>query len=206
MQGLLAAVQPEEQPSERWRVEARALRLGRRRVPGPARQALRLRAKKTSSFLPRPGWRLPPEPTWPSGRAKASKGRGVDRKSTRLNSSHSQISYAVLCLKQQRHGLAEVGEDRGEAWDHERHEEHDRADADREDHHGIGERRDEGFGERGARFEELGEAPQRDLEDAALLTRPDHVDVEAGERAGGGAWGSPARRGGRPPASLAGAG
>src|SRR5207247_11198919 len=42
--------------------------------------------------------------------------------------------------------------------------------------------RDEGFGERGARFEELGEAPQRDLEDAALLARPDHVDVEAGER------------------------
>src|SRR2546430_13662354 len=25
--------------------------------------------------------------------------RGEDRKSTRLNSSHSQISYAVLCLK-----------------------------------------------------------------------------------------------------------
>src|SRR2546430_8414676 len=26
-------------------------------------------------------------------------GLGVDRKSTRLNSSHSQISYAVFCLK-----------------------------------------------------------------------------------------------------------
>src|SRR2546430_4393444 len=26
-------------------------------------------------------------------------GAGLDRKSTRLNSSHSQISYAVLCLK-----------------------------------------------------------------------------------------------------------
>src|SRR2546430_45495 len=25
--------------------------------------------------------------------------RGIDRKSTRLNSSHSQISYAVFCLK-----------------------------------------------------------------------------------------------------------
>src|SRR5688572_30919582 len=25
--------------------------------------------------------------------------KGVDRKSTRLNSSHSQISYAVFCLK-----------------------------------------------------------------------------------------------------------
>src|SRR5688572_32095280 len=26
-------------------------------------------------------------------------GRGLDRKSTRLNSSHSQISYAVFCFK-----------------------------------------------------------------------------------------------------------
>src|SRR2546430_6779958 len=26
----------------------------------------------------------------------------IDRKSTRLNSSHSQISYAVFCLKQKR--------------------------------------------------------------------------------------------------------
>src|SRR2546430_3860537 len=29
----------------------------------------------------------------------ARPGRGADRKSTRLNSSHSQISYAVFCLK-----------------------------------------------------------------------------------------------------------
>src|SRR2546430_9289105 len=28
--------------------------------------------------------------------------RRVDRKSTRLNSSHSQISYAVFCLKEKR--------------------------------------------------------------------------------------------------------
>src|SRR2546430_10549681 len=27
------------------------------------------------------------------------KGKRIDRKSTRLNSSHSQISYAVFCLK-----------------------------------------------------------------------------------------------------------
>src|SRR2546430_11874665 len=27
----------------------------------------------------------------------------VDRKSTRLNSSHSQISYAVFCLKKKKH-------------------------------------------------------------------------------------------------------
>src|SRR2546430_13612912 len=30
-------------------------------------------------------------------------GRSRDRKSTRLNSSHSQISYAVFCLKKKKH-------------------------------------------------------------------------------------------------------
>src|SRR5438270_5282044 len=36
----------------------------------------------------------------PPGRAAARKRRATgDRKSTRLNSSHSQISYAVFCLK-----------------------------------------------------------------------------------------------------------
>src|SRR5256886_13144980 len=29
-------------------------------------------------------------------------GLGLDRKSTRLNSSHSQISYAVFCLKKKK--------------------------------------------------------------------------------------------------------
>src|SRR2546430_12345190 len=29
----------------------------------------------------------------------------IDRKSTRLNSSHSQISYAVFCLKKKKIGL-----------------------------------------------------------------------------------------------------
>src|SRR2546427_6391107 len=29
-------------------------------------------------------------------------GPGLDRKSTRLNSSHSQISYAVFCLKKKK--------------------------------------------------------------------------------------------------------
>src|SRR2546430_11561430 len=37
----------------------------------------------------------------PALRARRGKGRRLwrDRKSTRLNSSHSQISYAVFCLK-----------------------------------------------------------------------------------------------------------
>src|SRR5689334_24653625 len=30
------------------------------------------------------------------------RGRGLDRKSTRLNSSHSSISYAVFCLKKKK--------------------------------------------------------------------------------------------------------
>src|SRR5688572_32155521 len=35
----------------------------------------------------------------PADRRRASRARRRDRKSTRLNSSHSQISYAVFCLK-----------------------------------------------------------------------------------------------------------
>src|SRR2546430_16722576 len=31
-----------------------------------------------------------------------------DRKSTRLNSSHSQISYAVFCLKKKKQGITDV--------------------------------------------------------------------------------------------------
>src|SRR2546427_3428004 len=35
--------------------------------------------------------------------ASALTEKQTDRKSTRLNSSHSQISYAVFCLKKKRH-------------------------------------------------------------------------------------------------------
>src|SRR2546430_10170425 len=34
-----------------------------------------------------------------------------DRKSTRLNSSHSQISYAVFCLKKKKHKLPHPHDD-----------------------------------------------------------------------------------------------
>src|SRR2546430_13455983 len=37
----------------------------------------------------------------PAGAARGDRGPG-DRKSTRLNSSHSQISYAVFCLKKKK--------------------------------------------------------------------------------------------------------
>src|SRR2546427_2583874 len=33
---------------------------------------------------------------------EAAEGGPIDRKSTRLNSSHSQISYAVFCLKKKK--------------------------------------------------------------------------------------------------------
>src|SRR3712207_7027744 len=35
--------------------------------------------------------------------------RRRDRKSTRLNSSHANISYAVFCLKKKKHHLVEGG-------------------------------------------------------------------------------------------------
>src|SRR3712207_8016514 len=38
------------------------------------------------------------------GRPRAgAEGEGADRKSTRLNSSHANISYAVFCLKKKKH-------------------------------------------------------------------------------------------------------
>src|SRR5690606_40836847 len=40
----------------------------------------------------------------PAGEPFHEEGRGQDRKSTRLNSSHVKISYAVFCLKQKTSG------------------------------------------------------------------------------------------------------
>src|SRR5688572_33207322 len=52
---------------------------------------------------------LPISPRWKTRRAAARfrstinhSSAGADRKSTRLNSSHSQISYAVFCLKKKK--------------------------------------------------------------------------------------------------------
>src|SRR2546427_7039093 len=44
-------------------------------------------------------WHRLPTPRWP------------DRKSTRLNSSHSQISYAVFCLKKKKKTTTKTGSD-----------------------------------------------------------------------------------------------
>src|SRR5688572_31780875 len=52
-----------------------------------------------------PGGRLFGGAALPQGGRGAQVGRGRqgrDRKSTRLNSSHSQISYAVFCLKKKK--------------------------------------------------------------------------------------------------------
>src|SRR5688572_32115181 len=62
----------------------------------PARLALRQGEDLAADARPRPRDRSDPRPH------RASEGatrRASDRKSTRLNSSHSQISYAVFCLK-----------------------------------------------------------------------------------------------------------
>src|SRR5256886_15630540 len=50
--------------------------------------------------LARKGDRTHRAPARDQGRAEP--GAGGDRKSTRLNSSHSQISYAVFCLKKKK--------------------------------------------------------------------------------------------------------
>src|SRR3712207_8790995 len=43
------------------------------------------------------------EEGWATGvRSGQAAGHGGDRKSTRLNSSHANISYAVLCLKKKK--------------------------------------------------------------------------------------------------------
>src|SRR3712207_7456486 len=39
----------------------------------------------------------------PGGLRRVQAGVGADRKSTRLNSSHANISYAVFCLKKKKH-------------------------------------------------------------------------------------------------------
>src|SRR2546430_5890936 len=49
--------------------------------------------------------RCRPDPHAPAARGAAARG---DRKSTRLNSSHSQISYAVFCLKKKNTYLTPV--------------------------------------------------------------------------------------------------
>src|SRR5204863_3842657 len=60
--------------------------------------------RRGADALPRPCSRaLPPMPRWCAvpAWARTAHQRG-DRKSTRLNSSHVEISYAVFCLKKKK--------------------------------------------------------------------------------------------------------
>src|SRR5688572_17723477 len=57
-------------------------------------------ALATRGYRPVPLYNVVPGPT--SSKAQAVDVGPVDRKSTRLNSSHSQISYAVFCLKKKK--------------------------------------------------------------------------------------------------------
>src|SRR5207248_8587522 len=65
-----------------------------RRVGGPAPRAV-------GGNLRRPRVRCRRDPAERGGDARGSCGR-LDRKSTRLNSSHRTISYAVFCLKKKK--------------------------------------------------------------------------------------------------------
>src|SRR3712207_7058080 len=57
----------------------------------------------THHHKPLPELRLPPaRRADPKGEARRDSGRRGDRKSTRLNSSHANISYAVFCLKKKK--------------------------------------------------------------------------------------------------------
>src|SRR2546421_4338771 len=49
--------------------------------------------------------RLPQRAGLDRGHARFRAGGSRDRKSTRLNSSHDQISYAVFCLRKKKHTL-----------------------------------------------------------------------------------------------------
>src|SRR5947208_11340791 len=65
----------------------------------------------TTLFRSRQGLRLPGRPAPRQGGRGDEAPRREDRKSTRLNSSHQIISYAVFCLKKKiPHTLHEDGE------------------------------------------------------------------------------------------------
>src|SRR2546428_3627320 len=70
--------------------------------PTAGSSCLRLCCKSARSSFPR-CWESSPRPQPSPGRGfPTSREAGTDRKSTRLNSSHDQISYAVFCLKKKK--------------------------------------------------------------------------------------------------------
>src|SRR5205085_12209838 len=72
-------------------------------IPRPPRSTL---FPYTTLFRSTPRSWHPRDPPTGRPRSRCTAGPGtVDRKSTRLNSSHSQISYAVFCLKKKKKNL-----------------------------------------------------------------------------------------------------
>src|SRR5947209_13626126 len=96
-----------QKPSERAHRPRRPLRAAIRRPRGEASRNRRCRLDWL--LIKRFGFAAEPAEALGPNRPKASRGRGLkrhepaerseDRKSTRLNSSHANISYAVFCLK-----------------------------------------------------------------------------------------------------------
>src|SRR3712207_6980692 len=80
----------------RSRPRAAAGRGGRRR-PRPTVHGAGV-ARRAGVRLVREGGVEPPRPKAPDPKS----GVAADRKSTRLNSSHANISYAVFCLKKKK--------------------------------------------------------------------------------------------------------
>src|SRR5205085_11900641 len=64
---------------------------------GASRRDRTRRTDRLADALPSISW-----PSPPARRGRGAWGSALDRKSTRLNSSHSQISYAVFCLKKKK--------------------------------------------------------------------------------------------------------
>src|SRR2546427_1046473 len=88
--GILVMLEPERlerPPLERRAADTGVDLLDAQRVPARGRQ-LPVRAPLALAVFP--------------GGGQSSHGSPPDRKSTRLNSSHSQISYAVFCLKKKK--------------------------------------------------------------------------------------------------------
>src|SRR2546427_9641273 len=80
-------------------------RSGRGRLPGdqPGPQGLRAPRANGAAQPDLPGRDRGAPSADPQGET-----RQIDRKSTRLNSSHSQISYAVFCLKKKKTAYANI--------------------------------------------------------------------------------------------------
>src|SRR3712207_8340574 len=74
-------------------------------VPAPRRRAGAARRRRVGALDggPRGGGRVGARGAADArALAGARRARGVDRKSTRLNSSHANMSYAVFCLEKQK--------------------------------------------------------------------------------------------------------